>query len=506
MSIRSARGLVALVLAAISVATRAEWARYEAPHFSIYSESQSKAVEVLASRLEKIDALMHLATRLPDDGKIVKVRIYEVHDNNDVAAALGLNNSSIAGFYTNNSLGPFAVTPRKTDFGQADFSPELVLHHEYAHHFMLQYFPGVYPSWYVEGFAELIGSSKIMPDGRVAYGMPAKHRGNDILANWVPLQELLLKPAEKIVYFDTYGQGWALTHFLTFSKTRSPQLRRFLMALGTGKSQSEAATAFGDLGELNKDARRYVGDGTFEYKPVKVAVNEPVITSRSPIGPGEAALIAETIAFSDGDLGAYRKVGERDKEQRRRTTNLARIRKKAARFANDPFALRLLAEGESAEGHYREAEAAADRLLAIAPNDVDGLARKSLSMSQRAANLAGPTQTALASEARRFAARANRIDGTAPLPVLAYYESFHQIGAPVPVAAVESLTAIVALRPYDDKVRLILVDAFANQHRYNEAIATIMPIANSPHDSPQRSAARVKLAKLTKAVGSAAAG
>ena len=278
------------------------------------------------------------------------------------------------------------------------------------------------------------------------------------------------------------------------------------MALGTGKSQSEAATAFGDLGELNKDARRYVGDGTFEYKPVKVAVNEPVITSRSPIGPGEAALIAETIAFSDGDLGAYRKVGERDKEQRRRTTNLARIRKKAARFANDPFALRLLAEGESAEGHYREAEAAADRLLAIAPNDVDGLARKSLSMSQRAANLAGPTQTALASEARRFAARANRIDGTAPLPVLAYYESFHQIGAPVPVAAVESLTAIVALRPYDDKVRLMLVDAFANQHRYNEAIATIMPIANSPHDSPQRSAARVKLAKLTKAVGSAAAG
>ena len=98
MSIRSARGLVALVLATISVATRAEWVRYEAPHFSIYSKSQSKAVEVLASRLEKIDAMMHLATRLPDDGKIVKVRIYEVHDNNDVAAALGLNNSGIAGF------------------------------------------------------------------------------------------------------------------------------------------------------------------------------------------------------------------------------------------------------------------------------------------------------------------------------------------------------------------------------------------------------------------------
>jgi tetratricopeptide (TPR) repeat protein len=506
MSKCSVRALVALGLATTSVAAPAEWSRYEAPHFSIYSESPPKTVEVLASRLEKMDAMMHLATGHPDDGDIVKVRIYEVHDNNDVAAALGLDHSGVAGFYTNNSLGPFAVTPRKTDFGQADFTPELVLHHEYAHHFMLQYFPGVYPSWYVEGFAELIGSSTILPDGRVAYGMPAKHRGNEILANWVSLQELLLKPAEKIVYFDTYGQGWALTHFLTFSKTRSPQLRRYLMALSAGKSQSEAAAAFGDLGELNKEARRYVGEGTFEYKAVKVAVNEPVITSRSPIDAGEAALIPETIAFSDDDLSAYRKVGARDKEQRRRTANLARIREKTARFANDPFALHLLAESEAAESHYREAEAAADRLLAIAPNNADGLARKSLSMSQRASTLTGPAKIALAAEARHFAVRANQIDGAAPLPVLAFYESYHQVGAPVPATAIEGLAAIMALRPYNEKVRLMLVDAYASQHRYREAIATITPIANSPHDSPQRSAARDKLSMLKAAAGLATTG
>ncbi len=494
----SIRALVALAVAAAPVAARAEWARYEAPHFILYSESSPKAVEVLASRLEKMDALMHLATGHPDDGDIVKVRIYEVHDNNDVAAALGLTDSGVAGFYSNNSLGPFAVTPRKTDFGDVDFTPELVLHHEYAHHFMLQYFPGVYPTWYVEGFAELIGSSKILPDGRVGYGMPAKHRGHDIVANWVTVQEILLKPAEKLD-FDTYAQGWALTHFLTFSKTRSPQLRRYLKALAAGKSQSEAAAAFGDLGDLNKEARRYAGAGTFEYKPVNVAVHEPVITSRSPIGAGEAALIPETIAFADDDLGTYRKAGARNEEQRRRAANLARIREKAARFANDPFALRLLAESEAAGGHYREAEAAADRLLAIAPNDSNGMARKSLSMSQRAGSATGPARTALGAEARQLAIRANHIDGAAPLPVVAYYESFHQIGAPVPPAAVEGLAAILVLRPYDDKVRLMLADAYADQHRYAEAIATIMAIANSPHDSPQRTAAREKLAKLRAA-------
>ena len=79
------------------------------------------------------------------------------------------------------------MTPRKTTGTGRYFTPDLVLHHEYAHHFMLQYFPAIYPGWYTEGFAELIGSSKMMDDGRIGYGMPALHRGNDINAYWAPL-------------------------------------------------------------------------------------------------------------------------------------------------------------------------------------------------------------------------------------------------------------------------------------------------------------------------------
>jgi hypothetical protein len=75
----------------------------------------------------------------------------------------------------------------------------------------------------------------------------------------------------------------------------------------------------------------------------------------------EAALIAETIAFSDGDLGAYRKVRKRDKEQPARLT-LARIHLKAARFTNDPFSTSLLAEGSRPQAIIAslETEAAAD--------------------------------------------------------------------------------------------------------------------------------------------------
>ena len=86
---------------------------------------------------------------------------------------------------------------RRAYSAEGDFTPELVLHHEYAHHFMLQYFPATYPGWYTEGFAELMGSSKLMDDGRVAYGWPAKHRGDTIAFAWVPVQDLLTRPPKR---------------------------------------------------------------------------------------------------------------------------------------------------------------------------------------------------------------------------------------------------------------------------------------------------------------------
>ena len=227
------------------------------------------------------------------------------------------------------------VTPRKTTGTGRYFTPDLVLHHEYAHHFMLQYFPAIYPGWYTEGFAELIGSSKLMDDGRIGYGMPALHRGNDINAYWAPLQDLLTK--EKVHMLDTYAQGWAVTHFLTFDSKRSAQLRQYLTALGKGQSLAEAATAFGDLDELNREARRYVTAGSFEYRPVKVDIARQVIQRDRTLSPGEAALIPETIAFRDGDLSEYRDSSDRNKEASFREHNLGRIRDKTGRFPADPL-------------------------------------------------------------------------------------------------------------------------------------------------------------------------
>src|SRR3954468_22592386 len=406
-------------------AARAEWRAVETAHFIIYTQSDDKDALRLATRLETVDGLMRLASNISDNVEPVKVRIYEVGTNGDVAAALGEYDSGVAGFYSSNILGPFAVTPHTTTFHAGDFSPELVLHHEYAHHFMLQYFPANYPQWYVEGYAELIGSSKIQPDGKIAYGFPAKHRGNDIAAEWMPLDELFLTPPEKMRPYDVYGQGWAMAHFFTFSKERAAQLRAYLQALKVGKSPAEAAQVFGDLKQLNREARTYVLNGVFDYKLVSVPIAQPVIEATRPVSPGEAAMIPAVIAFRDDELSFYRKAGDRDHEKHLRDANLEKAHDIARRFPNDPFVHAFVAVAEYSAGNYAAGEAAADRALALDGNNLRALVVKSLSLAREAGSLSGPARTAKEQEARQLAIRAQKADQNETLPLFAVYESYH---------------------------------------------------------------------------------
>ena len=484
------------LLALVPASARAEWRAAESAHFIFYSESSDRDIEKLAARLESYDKLMRMATAIADDVEPVKVRIYEVATTRDVEQALGLVDSGVGGFYDSNMLGPFAVTPRRSFVHDASFTPGLILHHEYAHHFMLQYFPAVYPQWYVEGFAELIGSSKVLPDGRIGYGMPARHRGNEIAAYWVDVADLLLKPPHTLRNLDLYAQGWALTHFLTFSKERSPQMRAYLVALRAGKSAEEAAKAFGDLGALNREARRYVTDGAFEYRPVAVEIARPAVQRLRPLSPGEAATIPAVIALRDDELSLYRKPGDREREAKLRAANLERIRDQARRFATDPFALYLLATAEYVADHYAESEAAADRLLALQPNHVRAMAIKSLNLARAAGKLQGAARTKKAAEARALALRANRADANDTLPLFAFYQSFHLAGETPSKDAVAALAAVVETQPGDTKARQLLVDQYAADRRWALAINTLQPIANSPHESPRRAAAREQLEKL----------
>jgi hypothetical protein len=124
------------------------------------------------------------------------------------------------------------------------------------------------------------------------------------------------------------------------------------------------------------------------------------------------------------------------------------------------------------------------------------MVEKSLDLSALAATLSGSQKEATAKEARALAVKANKTDPDDPLPLLAYYQSFNLIGATPPAIAVKGLIEVVQTLPRDTNARQLLVDRFAADRNWRAAIAVLQPVANSPHDSPLRTAAREQMERL----------
>ena len=174
------RWLIALFLLAAPGVARAEWREAVSKHFIVYSEGSEAELRQATADLEKYDFLLRLMLNAPQDHPI-RLKIYLLEDQEAVAGSLGQNPySGVAGYYSASPRGSLAVGMRKElDWATVDgFTAQVVLFHEYAHHLMLQYYAAAYPGWYVEGFAEYYGTTKIIPNGYEVGQMAAYRRAS----------------------------------------------------------------------------------------------------------------------------------------------------------------------------------------------------------------------------------------------------------------------------------------------------------------------------------------
>lgn len=468
------RLLFAATLLVTPAAALAEWREAETPHFVIWSESSESELVKFAERLEGVDQLMRKATRARADKAVHKVRVFLVGDVEAVRRAYNGKAQNVAGFYTVNEAGPMAVSPRSTGSQSAVFSADVVLAHEYGHHFMLQYLEGTFPSWYVEGFAELFSTAAPMGGDKYAYGKAADHRGYSLTGSrWLPIERLMTAAYGSLKDEDTdfYGQSWLLTHYLTLDKTRAAQLARYLDALAAGKSFEQAAAAFGDLAMLNRELRKYLDARSFAYRPVPITPVDRSMIKLRTLTAGEAALVPETIGMRDGIEDAEAKPW------------LAAIRAKVARYPNDRYALQLLADAEYVAEEYAASAATADKVLSLAPDHPDALARKGMALLRTTDDLKGTARDARIRQARGLFAKAFKIAPNEPLPLIGNYQSYRMSGGKIPVAAVDALAEAVAIVPQDDGPRMMLVSQLVEDGNTAEALRYLGPVAFSPHAS-----------------------
>ena len=165
---------------AFSSLAEAAWHKASSKHFIIYSQQKPEQLRAYAEKLERFDQAARRILSKPDpaigDGN--RLSIYVLGDIDAVRRLHGRKDDSIAGFYIGRYSGSVAFTPRRADeHFSGGIKADWVFFHEYNHHLMFQQFDRPYPNWYIEGFAELLGTPTFGKDGSVTLGAAPQHRG-----------------------------------------------------------------------------------------------------------------------------------------------------------------------------------------------------------------------------------------------------------------------------------------------------------------------------------------
>jgi hypothetical protein len=289
-----------LMLSPAPASAAEPWRVASSDNFIIYAQYTPEALRNYAAQLERFEKAMRVLRRLPDSpaGKANRLTVFIVQNNETAAKLAGAPGSSIAGFYRSRAGASIAVSSREKAEHWSELTPQVVLLHEYTHHFMLRRFPGAYPTWFVEGFAEFYSTARFQADGGMEIGAPANHRAYEIAVIKNPdLPSMLTDTGnfQRVGVMQLYGFGWLLTHYLTFNDARKGQLAAYLDAINRGQSPREAAvSAFGNLKQLQREVMAY------RTKPMKTVRISPEELSIGPIDvrdptPGEAAMIPTLI-------------------------------------------------------------------------------------------------------------------------------------------------------------------------------------------------------------------
>lgn len=473
------RILLAIVLAFCPVAAFAEWKEAKTNHFLIYGNKSDSELTRFAERLEAVHYLMLRAIGLQDDKSPVRVKIY-IYGTPALVERLSTQKNAV-GFYRPGPGGSIAVIP--SDSKGIGLDPTEVLYHEYGHHFMLQYTPIAYPAWYVEGWAELFATSSFERKGAITFGKANSDRAGELdYGTWTHVGDIVSKPRSELPKTSReafYGQSWLLAHYLTLSSARSQQLKAYLLDINRGKSQAEAAKAFGDLDQFNRDVRAYLSRRSFEYKALPLPETLVSNIALRTLSPSEVALMEEQIEFR-------RRMPEEEAK-----AFLAKLRTKAGRFGEDPAALLLLGEAELDMENYESTRAIADRLVKVAPDNARALWLKG-KVELKLAEDADDVSVAVKG-AREWLVKANAADPSDPLPFVAMFDSYAVEGKRPGKSAVDGLAEAQRLVPQDDSVRFKLAGALANRNdpvALVEAIRLLRPMAFDPHGGKGAEAAQ----------------
>ena len=452
----------------------AAWHEASSAHFVVYADEKPDRLLDYATRLERFDRAMRVIRNIPDRpiGKANRLTVYII----DQAKVTAMAGQGIAGFYSPRAGETLAVAILNERVKRTTYDTRFdTLFHEYAHHFLYGNWPNAaYPMWFSEGYAELAGTAQFTDDGTMLFGVPNPYHlayiGN------LPMQTMTIpsmvasdfKRLSSDALMMTYMRGWLLAHYLQFEPNRRGQLAKYLTATNKGTPAVEAARqAFGDLYALEREVSKYRTRRIFPQLALSPAALKIGLVEVRALDAAEAATMPVRVRVKNSN--------------RQVAGALAGAARRAADdHPNSVAAQTVLAEAEFDAERYAQAEAAADRALAVDPKALEamlykGRARMALAVTAKA------TDADSWADIRRWFIAANRVDPDDPRPLIFFYRSFGAVQATPTANAVTGLNYAFALAPQDQRLRLMVARQYVVDAKVPDAIAVLRPLAFSPH-------------------------
>jgi len=511
-------GLAAALTASLLSATvaHAEWLKAETDHFIVYGDTSEASLRRYARKVERFDALLRTYYPIQTEYEIPKLEIFMADGRRDMNQVSPGISEGVAGYYSPNSGRIYAVVDTRSRMG------DVVVYHEYAHHFMFQMRANAYPSWFVEGFAEYYSTADVDED-HIQFGLHNPGRMNSLTVGgntWADMEDVLkwrLTASGRYPAHLYYAQAWAMTHYFMSTPERTQMLGRYLAGVVGGEDSVVAMqTATGRTpDELQSDIRRYLL-GRINVLSPQIELPDPdVKISQLPKSVAEAVwldirLDNEPVIVTANDDDGRTKKSESQKAREVREEAEQRVELIRSAFAlaethkGDRTGLLLAARAHRLTKRPDLALATLEPALNDAQKDADILRVAAMALLDQAGAETDPEAAqALRRRASGYLARAM---DAAPTDFRVYLglNDTRRGGARYPTDNdISTLEVATALAPQSFEARLRLGDAYMTRNLNVEALQVLTPVSNSPHRSSYTRRAREMITRARAGLGQA---
>lgn len=456
--------LLTLACAGPAFAQDGRWLRAESDNFIVYGDRDERQVRGAIQALEDFDATLRIMTGARAAPAEAKLEVYLVRNLAGLRQIRPDAPETLGGFYFSggDQIAAFLIYD---DVGAS--SRREILFHEYAHHFMLHYFPQAYPRWYVEGFAEYVSTVEFR-GRRAIVGTPSQGR-----AYWVsegrmlPIEQLLApENVRDTAAFrnEFYAHSWFAAMYVSNRSDRLQGLNNYVQALGQGADSIEAfEPAFGITPEQFERELR-------EFRRGRVAT----FSAQLPADPATIRVTRMSRAADDLllPMARVRAAGVRGDDA---TTLAAEIERLATPHAGDPLGQIALARAALLAENTQLARTRLQQILA--GDETHAEARYLLAELALDDVMTYDGVVAV----RRELARGFRHDPNHFPTLYLYASTFRGQAQPMSEEQLNVLARALELAPQADHIRITLAEELMRANMNDSALVTLRPLLHAPH-------------------------